>query len=130
MHTACPTCPCTQEHPAHAVLAALRDGDLDAALALGLLDMTSCTDCDAACNDTLIAARDSRRFALAARDRHRARARRLARIKAERAAARRATQPTPAATGNGQPHPVAVDLPQAASDALAKALARARERHS
>ncbi|WP_297830704.1 hypothetical protein [Thermomonas sp.] len=126
----CPACGCAQAHPAHAVVAKLRDGDLDAALALGLLDMAPCAGCGAACNDTLAAARDNRRFSLAARDRHRARARRLARIKAERETARRAAQSPPAASGNDRSDLAVTDLPKAASDALARALARARERHS
>lgn len=126
----CPACGCAQAHPAHAVVAKLRDGDLDAALALGLLDMTPCAGCGAACNDALAAARDSRRFSLAARDRHRARALRLARIKAEREAARRSAPSPPSVPGNGQPTPAVTALPKAASDALVRALARARERHS
>lgn len=122
MHTACPTCPCTQEHPAHALLAALSEDDLDAALSLGLLDAQPCPYCTLDCNARLAEARDARRFALAARERHRARAGRLARIKAEREAARRPV-PTPVA----QQAPA---LPSAAADALARALAKAKARHA
>ncbi len=123
MHTACPTCPCTQEHPAHPLLAALREDDVDTALARGLLDAQPCPACAPACNAQLIEARDARRFALAARQRHRARGARLARIEAEREAARRAVV-APAA------QQAAPALPAAAADALARALAKARARHA
>src|SRR5690606_29675539 len=113
-------CACTQAHPAHALLAALRGDDLDAALALGLLDAQPCPDCAPDCSARLVEARDARRFALAARERHRARAARLARIKAEREAARRPV----AAPATQQATPVA--LPSAAADALARALAKAK----
>lgn len=88
----------------------------------GLLDARPCPHCDAACGARLLAARDARRFALAARARHQARDVRLARIKAERTAARR-----PAAT---QTQAAAPALPSAAADALARALAKARARHT
>lgn len=123
MHTSCPTCPCEQPDPAHAVLAALRADDLDAALGLGLLDARPCPSCAAECVTQLIEAREARRFALAARERHRARAARLARISAERDAARR-----PAIAPSAQQ--AAPALPSAAADALARALAKAKARHS
>ncbi len=116
----CPICPCTSDHPAHGLLALLRADDLDAALEQGLLDAQPCATCSAACNARLLAARDARRFALAARARHRARDLRLARLKAERDAARR---PAPAAAASPAPA-----LPQSAADALAQALAKARGR--
>ena len=119
----CPGCTCVQAHSAHAVLAALRADDLDSAMALGLIEAQPCPDCSDACKARLIAARDARRAALATRERYRAREARLSRIKAERAAARR---PAPAST-EVQRTPA---LPKAASDALAKALAKARERHA
>lgn len=122
MHTACPTCSCTAAHPAHALLAALGEGDLDAALALGLADAQRCPACAPGCNARLIEARDARCFALAARERYRARTARLARLKAEREAARR-----PAAAAASQP--TAPALPTAAADALARALAKAKARH-
>ena len=127
MHTACPTCHCTQVHPAHALLAALRDDDLDAALTLGLLEAQPCPCCVSECNRLLAAARDARRLALAARQRHHARAARLARIKAEREAARRPA-PAPASTPTAQQ--AAPALPTAAADALARALAKAKARHA
>ena len=114
----CPACPCTRSHPAHAIADALRDDDVDAALALGLLDAQPCPACDAGCNARLLAARDARRFALAARERYRARGARLARRKAERDAAR---TPPPAAVK-------APALPTAAADVLARALAKAAAR--
>ncbi|MFT4179338.1 MAG: hypothetical protein QM612_07735 [Thermomonas sp.] len=113
-------CACADDNGAHALLAALREDDLDAALSLGLLEAQPCPGCDADCNAGLIEARDARRFALAARDRYRARAARLARIKAERDAARR---PAVAATLQSAPA-----LPSAAASALARALAKAKER--
>ena len=121
MHTSCPTCSCALEHPAHALLAALGEGDLDAALALGLLDAAPCPCCAATCGAPLVEAREARRFALAARQRYRARAERLARIKTERDAARRTTVVTTAQ----QATPA---LPAAAADALARALAKAKAR--
>ena len=123
MHTSCPTCSCALEHPAHALLAALREDDLDAALRLGLLDAAPCPSCAAACGAQLTEVRDARRFALAARERHRARAVRLARISAERDAARR-----PAIAPSAQQ--AAPALPSAAADALARALAKAKARHA
>ena len=119
----CPVCGCVQPHPAHALLAALREDDLDAALSLGLLDAQPCPACASECDTQLTEARDARRFALAARDRHRARAARLARIKAEREAARR---PAPAPASQQ----AAPALPATAADALARALAKARARRS
>ena len=116
----CPTCRCTQPHAAHALLAALRMDDIDAALAHGLLDAVPCPGCSEACNALLVEARDARRFALAARARFRARGERLARRKAESEAAR---TPAPAPTASQAPA-----LPTAAADALARALAKARER--
>lgn len=118
----CPGCACVQPHPAHALLAALAGDDLDAALTLGLLNTQECAGCSDACNARVASARDARRFALAARSRHQARADRLARIREERAASRR---PAPVIAETRAP-----TLPKAASDALAKALAKARERHA
>lgn len=104
-------------------MAALREDDLDAALSLGLLDAQPCRSCTPDCVMRLLQARDDRRFALAARQRHRARTARLARIKAEREAARHPV-PTPASA------PVTPALPSAAADALARALAKAKARHA
>ena len=100
--------------------AALRADDLDAALGLGLLDAQPCPTCADACTARLVAARDERRFALAARDRFLARAARLARRKTEREAAR-TPPPSPAAMK-------AAALPPAAADVLARALAKAAAR--
>jgi hypothetical protein len=124
----CITCACTAKHPAHAQLAALREDDLDAALALNLLDALPCPTCAETCNAALLAARDARRFALAARARHHTRALRLARIQTERDAARRpASVFTPA---QAPAQPAAATLPSAAADALARALAKAKARHA
>jgi hypothetical protein len=116
----CPVCGCTHADPAHAIAQALQADDLDAALQLGLLDAAPCAGCDAACTARLVEVRDARRFALAARERHRARDARLQRRKAEREAARR-----PMAASDAAQAPA---LPSAAADALARALAKARER--
>ena len=120
----CPRCACAarEDGGAHALQRALVADDLDAALQAGLLDAHPCLGCSDACNGALVEARDARRFALSARERFRAREARLQRRRAERDAARRpaATTSTIAAPGD--------DLPPAAADALARALARARER--
>ena len=121
----CPHCGCSapDDAGAHVLLAALAEGDLDLALQRGLLDARPCPSCAPACGVRLIEAGDARRFALAARERHHARAARLARIKAEREAARR-----PVAAPAAQQAPPA--LPPAAADALARALAKAKARHA
>lgn len=111
----CPGCHCVIDAPAHVLVAALVDDDILRALDLGLLDSHGCPSCSATCTSRLLAARDDRRAALAARERYRARQARLARRAAEKAAAR-APQATP-----GRP-----PLPAAAADALARAMARAK----
>jgi hypothetical protein len=129
----CITCACTAKHPAHAQLAALREDDLDAALAQGLLDALPCPACAEACNAALLDARDARRFALAARARHHTRALRLARIQREREAARRPASvftPAQAQAPAQAAQPAAATLPSAAADALARALAKAKARHA
>ena len=120
----CPRCGCAtpDDDGAHAIQAALLQDDLDAAIEAGLLDARACSGCDAACNAALDAARGARRDALAARERFRARESRLQRCKAERGATRRA----PPRDGNATASPGG--LPPAAADALARALAKARER--
>jgi hypothetical protein len=102
--------------PAHALVAALARDDLDAALDMGLLDSAGCPSCSAGCTRALLAARDERRGALAARERFLARQARLARRAAEKVAARAAPSSVP-----GKPA-----LPAGAADALARAMARAR----
>jgi hypothetical protein len=114
----CLLCDCTEAHPAHAILAALREDDLDAALQLGLLEALPCPRCEPACASILVAARDARLRALAARERFRAREARLARRAAEREAARATAARQPAA------------LPPAAAAALARAKAKATGRPS
>lgn len=117
--------------PTAALLAALHVDDVDQALALGLLECTGCGECSRACTagtpvaETLVAARDERRRALAARERFRARTLRLARRAAERAAKR-----MPAVHAEVVPvAPQTTALPSAAAAALARAKARAAERH-
>ena len=112
----CPLCACTEAHPAHAILAALREDDLDAAIERGLLDAVPCPRCNPSCASMLISAREARLRALAARERFRAREARLARRAAEREAARNIAAKQPAA------------LPPAAAAALARAKAKASGR--
>jgi hypothetical protein len=112
----CQLCDCTELHPAHDILIALREDDLDSAIEHGLLDAQPCPHCEERCSAPLIEARDSRLRALAARERYHARERRLARRAAERDAARNIAAKQPAA------------LPPAAAAALARAKAKAAGR--
>lgn len=128
----CPGCGCDDPSgtASHAVVAALLAGDLDRAIASGLLDCQCCNGCSAACTDALHVARDARMGALAARERHRARNARLQRRAAELAVKRgtaHAIETAPADT----PTSVAArsGLPAAAALALARAKAKAAERH-
>ncbi|MCC8363644.1 hypothetical protein LK996_11245 [Lysobacter sp. A6] len=116
----CPACACASPEgdAAHRINAALRDDDLDRAIDLGLLDDIACSTCAPACREALAHARDDRRRALAARERHRDRALRLARLQRERDAKR---APVQAPTG-------APALPPAAAAALERAKARAAQR--
>lgn len=109
----CPRCGCTTPSQAHVLQAALQQDDLDRAMDAGLVDAIPCPGCTAGCTGQLIAARDARRAALAARERHRARDARLARLKAARDAKRAAASALPSA------------LPPAAAAALARARAKA-----
>jgi hypothetical protein len=125
---ACPYCGSAHERDrafVAALLAAIASDDLDAAIELGLLQFelrpgTPCVDC-APVIAHLVAARDARRSALAARERHRRRDARLAQ-RAEATAARRKVGT--AATAE-LPKP---GLPDAAAAALARAKARAANR--
>lgn len=117
---ACALCGCLAPAAAHAILAALAEDDVDRALDLGLLDAPPCAGCARGCNTRLIAVRDERRRALAARERFRARQARLERRAREREAAR-----TPPPTDAARP---SAALPPAAAAALARALARAGSR--
>lgn len=122
MSLPCPVCGCSDTRGAntHLVAAALAEDDLDRAIEIGLFSVLPCMGCADACTTRVIAARDMRRSALAARDRYRARQARLARRAAERAAARGAPV---IATPEAKPA-----LPSAAAAALARAKARAAER--
>jgi len=112
----CPTCSCTDTHPTHAILAALREDDFDAAIESGLFEVQPCPHCAASCSALLASARDERQRALAARERFRAREARLARRAAERDAARGSAAKQPSS------------LPPAAAAALARAKAKASGR--
>ena len=106
----------------------LDDGDIDAAIEAGLMEFVCCTNCDGggttpctgtACRAPTEIIRDAQerlRVAWAARERFRARERRLARRAAERDAARNIAAKQPAA------------LPPAAAAALARAKAKAAGR--
>lgn len=101
------------------LLVLLRDGDLDAAIEAGLMrfrraDVAAAIGADDAA--TILAAQQRLQIAWQARERHRARDARLARIAQQRAARR---TPPPAATTSRPP------LPAAAATALARARARA-----
>lgn len=118
-------CGCRDAHgdAVHAIVAALSIDDLDAALDLGLFDTDGCPSCSPACTAALIDARDDRRRALAARERFRARERRLSRR--QRARVDPSSANPPAAADVRSP----VGLPPAAAAALARAKARAAGRH-
>ena len=120
-------CGCIQrQHAAvHAIVLLLAADDLDAAINAGLLACDACPDCSADCTQSLLAARDARRFALASRDRFRAREARLARRKQERLARRMPALSAPT-EGPAAPPP----LPAAAAAALARAKERAAGRGS
>lgn len=127
----CPGCDCGCRcddpggAPAHALVAALLAGDLDQAIATGLLDGDRCAGCSVACTGALFAARDARLAALAARERYRARNARLQRRAAELAAKRAPARAVDASTAvTTRPA-----LPSAAAAALARAKAKAAERH-
>jgi len=120
-------CGCTRPGSGrvHHIANALALDDLDQAIDAGLLEIDPCPACTADCHLSVMAARDARRAALAARERYRARAARLQRIAAERDA-RRAARTAPPSPAPGQPARPA--LPPAAAAALARAKARAAGR--
>jgi hypothetical protein len=124
MTTSCPSCGCTASATIHRVVAALREGDVDAALESGLLEAPPCPTCSANCTATWQSVRDARLVALAARERFRAREARLARRQQERDARRAGTRPSPA-EANATAPAAAPALPPAAAAALARAKARA-----
>jgi hypothetical protein len=115
-------CPACSHDALRAIADALAEDDLDRAMTLGLLDARPediaglCNDCTA-CARLVIAARDERLRALAARDRYRARQTRLAE-RADARARKRTTAATP------QHSTIASSLPPAAAAALARAKAR------
>jgi hypothetical protein len=98
---------------------------LDRAIESGLLSCNLCEGCTEACKKTLLAARETRQRALAARSRFRAREERLQRRASERAAARAIPAPLPAAGDTLAPKPA---LPSAAAAALVRAKAKAAGR--
>ncbi len=122
----CPACNCTDARGSatHAIVAALMADDLDRAIEVGLLDCVSCEGCSDDCTSLLMAARDARLRALAARERYRARVRHACNA-ARKNAPRHATPPAPAATTASPQKPA---LPSAAAAALERAKARAAER--
>ena len=114
-------CPACGDDTLRGLADALAADDLGRAMTLGLLDARPediperCAACDARAG-SIIAARDERLRALAARERHRARQARLAERTAARARKREATAP--------QRTVAAPSLPPAAAAALARAKAR------
>jgi hypothetical protein len=122
------TCALCDDPRAVALEAALVIDHMDRAIALGLLEFAPvgapCPEC-AARVGAILAARDQRLRALAARERFHARARRLA----ERAEAR-ARKRAAAASASTQAAAVAPALPPAAAAALARAKARAAAKRS
>lgn len=114
-------CPACEDAALRAIADALAVDDLDRAMTLGLLDARPddiagrCEAC-IACAQIVIAARDERLRALAARERHRARQDRLAERAAARARKREAAAPRTSIA--------APSLPPAAAAALARAKAR------
>src|SRR5688500_4863261 len=98
MPAPCSGCGCLHDDAGsvatHAVIAALADDDLDRAIESGLLAPIRCDDCTPECQARLRAARAQRLNALAARERHRARAARLQMRAQEREARRGATSAT------------------------------------
>jgi hypothetical protein len=120
----CPACGCANADSAnvHVIHAALADGDLDRAIDLGLLTAQPCAFCKPTCTEALVASRDARLVALAARDRYRARQQRLER----RASMRDASRPMPTRPVEDTPTTAAAPaLPPAVAAALARAKARA-----
>ncbi|MGH8074075.1 MAG: hypothetical protein ACREO4_08380 [Lysobacter sp.] len=105
----------------HVIAMALAVDDLDRAIEAGLLACEPCPGCDPVCSASVLAARDERRKALAARERFRARDARLRRRAEERVARRRVAAALPEAPGESS-RPT---LPPAAAAALARAKARA-----
>jgi len=118
---ACRVCGCAANHPVHAIVAALVDDDVDAAIELGLLDAAPCDACAPDCRAALSDVRDNRLRAFAARQRFRARNARLQRRAEARAVAR---MPAPRLLPDA-PKPA---LPPAAAAALARAKAKAAGR--
>lgn len=118
-------CGCTQRQQAavHAIANLLATDDVDAAIDAGLLACAPCPGCTAACTQSLLAARDARRFALASRERYRAREARLTRRQMARRERRMPARITPA-DAPAPPPP----LPAAAAAALARAKERAAGR--
>lgn len=132
-----PVVPAPDAARALRILALVEDGDMDGAIEAGLPRVLPLPQLDEAANAALLHARDRLLAAWAARERHRARARRLERIAEERRQARAArTEPAAGATaaaGSGTPPgttssapPARPALPAAAAAALARARARAR----
>jgi hypothetical protein len=121
----CLVCGCSESNGAatHALVATVQAGDLDRAITLGLLHCHPCAGCNAACTEILLAARDARLSALAARERYRAREARLQRRAAELATKRAPAIPVDAPVTAAPP-----TLPPAVAAALARAQAKAAER--
>jgi len=121
MASACPCCACTDASGdgSHALLSMVLADDLDSAMVAGLCEATPCESCERACNTRLLAVRDDRLDALAARERFRTRNARIARLRDARERERTSSRRI-ASAASGSPA-----LPASAADALARALAKA-----
>ena len=112
----------------HAIAAALRLDDLDAALRFGLMESDPSASCAEGCLAGVDAARRTRATAFAARARFQARNARLARRREESEERRAAPRDVPLdSTLLDVSLPA---LPSAAADALARAKARAAQRRA
>ena len=116
-----------------ALAAAVAVDDLDAAIEHGLLAFEAPTGCCVACVPRIaavLAARDARRQALAARERFRARQARLVERTEAKARRRAATAPAQDAPPQTASTATAPALPSAVQAALARAKARAAAKRS
>ncbi len=118
-------CAESQQAAVHAITRLLAADDLDAAIEAGLLACDGCPGCTGACTQSLLAARDERRFALASRDRFRAREARLAQRRQQRLEKRMQARGASSADGK---QPDGAATPPPLPTAAAAALARAKER--
>lgn len=137
MIASCPSCGCCSADGSatHTIVAAIAGDEVDRAIDAGLLTASGCPACSETCTAKLLATRDARRGALAARERFRARNERLQRRADELMARRAPAQPAESdASGPRQaeapssPTPAPAATPQALPAGAAAALTRAKAR--